>query len=353
MSAAEDGPRKPARPMPFTCCLGHVPSTAIVSCAPARASPRSTHRHATCRACASCSLDRHRGSNEWTTTHRNAMTLCDMTSMTSRPASRHSTGTYSASQHRPSPAATHASTSSRSTTAAPLWRTTRCLLDQSPPPTRPPAPARARRGVPPRPIPVVVLGRLAIDDRHQHSGLGRALLRDSMLRVLTAAEHVGVRALLVHAKNDDVRDWYLKQAEFEAFPGDPASLMLLMKDLRRSVGSQPQQEPARSATSTHHHISAGHTRARDRTRTCTPLRAPGPKPGVSPIPPLARRPLTCMFACDRRVRCGRCQPTANGGVKSATEDHPRQRVRLRLVRRREDVRVRVEGDPDGRVPEPL
>jgi len=98
------------------------------------------------------------------------------------------------------------------------------------------APARARRGVPPRPIPVVVLGRLAIDDRHQHSGLGRALLRDSMLRILTAAEHVGVRALLVHAKNDDVREWYLKQAEFEAFPGDPASLMLLMKDLRRSVG---------------------------------------------------------------------------------------------------------------------
>jgi GNAT superfamily N-acetyltransferase len=98
------------------------------------------------------------------------------------------------------------------------------------------APARAGRGVPPRPIPVVVLGRLAVDDRHQHSGLGRALLRDSMLRVLTAAEHVDVRALLVHAKDDDVRDWYLKQAEFKAFPGDPASLVLLMKDLRRSVG---------------------------------------------------------------------------------------------------------------------
>ncbi len=92
--------------------------------------------------------------------------------------------------------------------------------------------------MPARPIPVVVLGRLAVDDRHRQSGLGRALLRESMLRVLAAAEHVGVRALLVHAKNDEVRDWYLKQAEFAPFPGDPAALMLLMKDLRRTVGWQ-------------------------------------------------------------------------------------------------------------------
>lgn len=98
------------------------------------------------------------------------------------------------------------------------------------------APARARKGVPALPIPIVVLGRLAVDDRQRQSGLGRALLRDSMSRVLAAAEHVGVRALLVHAKNDEVREWYLKQAEFEAFPGDTASLMLLIKDLRRSVG---------------------------------------------------------------------------------------------------------------------
>jgi N-acetylglutamate synthase-like GNAT family acetyltransferase len=98
------------------------------------------------------------------------------------------------------------------------------------------APVRARKGVPERPIPVVVLGRVAVDDRHRQSGLGRALLRDSMLRVLAAAEHVGVRALLVHAKNDDVRDWYLKQAEFEPFPADRATLMLLMKDIRRSLG---------------------------------------------------------------------------------------------------------------------
>lgn len=97
------------------------------------------------------------------------------------------------------------------------------------------APTRARKGVPARPIPVVVLGRLAVDDQHRQSGLGRALLRDCMLRVIAAAEQVGVRALVVHAKNDDVRDWYLKQAEFESFPCDHAALMLLMKDLRRSV----------------------------------------------------------------------------------------------------------------------
>lgn len=97
------------------------------------------------------------------------------------------------------------------------------------------APARARKGVPPRPIPVVVLGRLAVHERHHRAGLGRALLRDAMLRVIAAAEHVGVRALLVQAKDHHAREWYHRQAEFESFPADPATLMLLMKDLRRTA----------------------------------------------------------------------------------------------------------------------
>ncbi len=99
------------------------------------------------------------------------------------------------------------------------------------------APPRARKGVPPRPIPVVELGRLAVDVRHHGAGLGGPLLRDAMLRVIAASEHVGIRALLVQAKDTRAREWYLRQAEFEPFPDDPATLMLLMKDLRRTTRS--------------------------------------------------------------------------------------------------------------------
>jgi GNAT superfamily N-acetyltransferase len=104
------------------------------------------------------------------------------------------------------------------------------------------APTRALKGAPRRPIPVVVLGRLAVDARHRHAGLGRGLLRDAILRVIAAAEHVGVRALLVHAKDEQSRAWYLSQAEFEPFPADPATLMLLIKDVRRTL--TPHNRPA-------------------------------------------------------------------------------------------------------------
>jgi GNAT superfamily N-acetyltransferase len=60
------------------------------------------------------------------------------------------------------------------------------------------APGRVRRNMP-EPIPVVVLARLAVDSRWQGRDLGRALLRDAVLRVIAAADIVGVRAILVHA----------------------------------------------------------------------------------------------------------------------------------------------------------
>lgn len=97
------------------------------------------------------------------------------------------------------------------------------------------APARVTRGVPRHPIPVILLTRLAVDERSQGAGLGRMLLRDALIRIDRAADEIGVRALLVHAKDEGARAFYLRAAEFEPSPTDPLHLYLLMKDLRRAI----------------------------------------------------------------------------------------------------------------------
>jgi GNAT superfamily N-acetyltransferase len=94
------------------------------------------------------------------------------------------------------------------------------------------ATARARKGQPSRrPVPAVLLARLAVDHRHQGAGLGRSLLQDVLLRCVEAADAIGVRVLLVHAKHDRAKEWY-EQYGFEASPTDPLHLMMLMKDVR-------------------------------------------------------------------------------------------------------------------------
>jgi GNAT superfamily N-acetyltransferase len=97
------------------------------------------------------------------------------------------------------------------------------------------APARVIKGVPRHPIPVIILARLAVHEDHQGQRLGRGLLRDALVRVSNAAEEIGVRALLIHAKDEEAREFYLAQAEFEPSPIDPLQLFLLLKDLRKSV----------------------------------------------------------------------------------------------------------------------
>jgi hypothetical protein len=96
------------------------------------------------------------------------------------------------------------------------------------------APARVVKGVPRHPIPVILLTRLAVDTSTQGQHLGIALLRDALIRVSGAADEVGVRALLIHAKDDAARSFYMAQAEFEPSPTDPLHLFLLMKDLRKA-----------------------------------------------------------------------------------------------------------------------
>lgn len=94
---------------------------------------------------------------------------------------------------------------------------------------------RARKGQPPRrPVPAVLLARLAVDHRHQGGGLGRSLLQDVLLRCVDAADAIGVRVLLVHAKHERAKAWY-EQYGFEESPTDPLHLMLLMKDVRAFV----------------------------------------------------------------------------------------------------------------------
>jgi ribosomal protein S18 acetylase RimI-like enzyme len=67
---------------------------------------------------------------------------------------------------------------------------------------------------------------------HQGAGLGQSLLRDALRRCVTAAESIGARVLLVHAKHERAKAWYLKLG-FEESPTDPLHLLLLMKDIRK------------------------------------------------------------------------------------------------------------------------
>jgi len=95
-------------------------------------------------------------------------------------------------------------------------------------------PERVGKGVPNHPGPVVLLARLAVDHHLQGQGVGKGLLRDALLRSLTAAAVVGIRAILVHAKDDQAARFYSKFG-FAASPTEPLHLMLLMKDLRLTV----------------------------------------------------------------------------------------------------------------------
>ena len=93
---------------------------------------------------------------------------------------------------------------------------------------------RFRRNMP-DPIPVVVLGRLAIARSHQGRGLGRALFRDAGKRVLYAADAIGIRGLLVHALSEDAKAFYLALG-LEPSPIDPMTLMITLVDLRLALG---------------------------------------------------------------------------------------------------------------------
>jgi GNAT superfamily N-acetyltransferase len=95
------------------------------------------------------------------------------------------------------------------------------------------ATGRVRRNMP-EPIPVMVLGRLAVDREFQGKGLGSALLRDALLRTLQASEFAGIRALLLHAVSDSAKRFYLHHG-FAESPVDPMTLMITLADVEKAL----------------------------------------------------------------------------------------------------------------------
>jgi GNAT superfamily N-acetyltransferase len=94
------------------------------------------------------------------------------------------------------------------------------------------APERVKKGLAKHSIPIMLLARLAVDFRWQKQGVGAGLLKDAMLRTLQAADIAGIRALVVHAKDEGARKFY-ERFDFLPSPTDPLHLFMLLKDVRK------------------------------------------------------------------------------------------------------------------------
>jgi GNAT superfamily N-acetyltransferase len=94
---------------------------------------------------------------------------------------------------------------------------------------------RIRRNMP-DPVPVMIIGRLAVDQEFHGHGLGQGLLRDAMLRTLQAADIAGIRAILVHAISSDAQRFYERHG-FVRSPIDPLMLMITVADVARELSS--------------------------------------------------------------------------------------------------------------------
>lgn len=98
-------------------------------------------------------------------------------------------------------------------------------------------PLRIRRKLPKYPVPVVLLGRLAVDASMREKGVGKALLRDALVRVASvAATDIGVVAVVVDAKNKEAATFYERYG-FEPLEDRPRTLFLLTKDLLAALSS--------------------------------------------------------------------------------------------------------------------
>jgi len=97
------------------------------------------------------------------------------------------------------------------------------------------APPRVSQGLARHEIGVILMARFAVDLNHQSKGIGRSLFLDAMARALQASDAIGGRAFLVHAKDEEAINFYLK---FNMMPAidSPSHLFLLFKDIRKTLG---------------------------------------------------------------------------------------------------------------------
>lgn len=95
------------------------------------------------------------------------------------------------------------------------------------------APSNLRRNMP-DPVPAMLLGRLATDVSFERQGIGGGLLKDALLRTLQASKIAGLRALMVHAIDDDARAFYLARG-FSEFPTDSRTLFLSIETIVKAL----------------------------------------------------------------------------------------------------------------------
>jgi GNAT superfamily N-acetyltransferase len=95
-------------------------------------------------------------------------------------------------------------------------------------------PERIAKGQGSQDIPVILIARLAVDIREQGKGLGGQMLLDALRRSIEGADVIGGRAVLVHAKDEETRAFYLHHG-FEPSPTDDLHLLALMEDLRTTL----------------------------------------------------------------------------------------------------------------------
>lgn len=96
---------------------------------------------------------------------------------------------------------------------------------------------KIRKGSGKYPIPVVVIARLAVDINYQGKGIGKALLKDALARILSASDHIGIRAVHVKAKDHKAVNFY-KKFNFEQSPINELDLFLLLKDFKLTLFNQ-------------------------------------------------------------------------------------------------------------------
>jgi GNAT superfamily N-acetyltransferase len=98
------------------------------------------------------------------------------------------------------------------------------------------APSRLPKGLARHPIPILLLARMGVAVDWQGRGIGAGLLKDAMLRTVGAADIAGIRAFLVHAKDENARRFY-EHLGFEPFLDEPLTLYRLIKDIRSAIGA--------------------------------------------------------------------------------------------------------------------